>query len=243
MSRVFTLIFVVLFMIASVLFTDAVSATETPLILQLKGRAIGETRPIPPIEATNTREGNCFNVELIDVRHQENRGTAIRCFTDVQTSQDGLALTETTFLQLPEGQIVARQRITFQPIIDGASDMTHITGSVPMPLTANLLPDANTTRFRGMAGHMRVSGVINLRYFRDKNEIAFDDIAIVHFTDGTDQVKQAQRRLREEDFYQGAIDGIIGVNTTTALRQYQAKYGLPKTGELDQATRKAMGMR
>jgi hypothetical protein len=226
--------------LSNVLFGNLAVAAETPIIVQLKGKAIGETHRIPPIEATGTREGNCFNVELIDVRQEERLGTATRCFTDVQTVQNGLAFTETTFLHLPGGQIVARTRMTAQPIIGNGSEMTHITGTVPSPFATNLLADAGTDKFRNVPGRMRLSGVMNLQNFHDKNEITFNDIAIVHFTDSTAQLKEVQQRLREQGFYRGMIDGIIGPNTTEALRQYQAKHGLPTTGELNEATRKAL---
>jgi hypothetical protein len=226
--------------ISSVLFADLAIAAEAPFIVQLKGKAIGETHRIPPIEATGTREGNCFNVELIDIRQEERIGTATRCFTDVRTVQNGLTFTETTFLHLPGGQIVARTRMTAQPVIDNGSEMTHITGTVPSPFATNLLADAGTNKFRNLPGRMRVSGVMNLHNFHDKNEITFNDIAIVQFTDSTAQLKQVQQRLREQGFYRGVIDGIVGPNTTEALRQYQAKHGLPTTGELNEATRKAL---
>jgi hypothetical protein len=229
----------------SLLFSGLLStaATRPPLILQLQGKAVGETRNIPPIENTGTREGNCFEVDMIDITQEKRIGTATRCFTDVQTRQNGLALTETTFLNFPEGTIVARTRPTFQPIIDGTSEMTHITGTVPAPFTSNLLPDAGTSQFKGMPGHIRFGGVADLRNFQEKNEIAFNSIAIVHFADSTAQIKQAQRRLQEAEFYTGAIDGVLGPNTKAALRRYQAKHGLPETGELDTATQKALELR
>jgi hypothetical protein len=233
-------IIVLLLGVSTVFFEALALAAEVPLIVQLKGKAVGETHRIPPIEATGTREGNCFNVDLIDIRHEERIGTATRCFTDVHTAQNGLAFTETTFLHLPGGQIVARTRMTAQPVIDNGSEMTHITGSIPSPFATNLLTDAGTDKFRNLPGRMRVSGVMNLHNFHDKNEITFNDIAIVHFTDSTAQLKQVQQRLREQGFYRGGIDGIVGPNTTEALRQYQAKHGLPTTGELNEATRKAL---
>ena len=233
-------IIVLLLGVSSGLFAGVAVAAESPIIVQMKGKAIGETQRIPPIEATGTREGNCFNVELIDVRQEERIGTARRCFTDVNTRQNGLAFTETTFLNLPTGQIVARTRMTAQPIIDNGTEITHITGMVPSSFATNLLTDAGTARFKNLPGRMRLSGVMNLQNFRDKNEITFDDIAIVHFTDSAAQIKQAQQRLREAGFYKDTIDGIIGPNMTNALRQYQAKHGLPATGELNEATRKSL---
>jgi hypothetical protein len=233
-----TISIMMLSLICSGLFSSA--ATKPAYVLQLQGKAIGTTRNIPPIETTGTREGNCFEVDMIDVVQEKHVGTAMRCFTDVQTRQNGMALTETTFLQFPEGTIVARTHSTFQPLLNGDSDMTHITGTVPAPLSTNLLPDSGTAQFKGVPGHIRLGGVADLRNFQAKNEIAFNSIAIVQFADSTAQIKQAQRRLQETGFYTGSIDGILGPNTAAALRRYQAKHGLPETGDLDTATQKAL---
>jgi hypothetical protein len=54
------------------------------------------------------------------------------------------------------------------------------------------------------------------------------------------QLRQAQERLKAAGFDPGAVNGRLGPRTKTALRQYQAAYGLPVTGALDAATRKAL---
>jgi hypothetical protein len=51
-----------------------------------------------------------------------------------------------------------------------------------------------------------------------------------------DQVKQAQEALKKERFYLGRIDGKIGPRTQQALRKFQERVGLPRTGGLDEAT-------
>jgi peptidoglycan hydrolase-like protein with peptidoglycan-binding domain len=84
--------------------------------------------------------------------------------------------------------------------------------------------------------------VVDLNHFQNNNEMTFDDMALVTFVDMQEQVKQAQKLLQEAGFYTGAIDGILGPNTKAALHAYQGKHGLPKTGELDDATRKALGV-
>src|ERR671933_1113004 len=86
------------------------------LIVQLQGRAIGQTRTIPPIDPTRTTsEGNCFDVDLTDVVTGESIGTATRCFTDVSPGNGGTVLTDTTFFRLREGTIVSRSRTTVTP--------------------------------------------------------------------------------------------------------------------------------
>jgi peptidoglycan hydrolase-like protein with peptidoglycan-binding domain len=57
------------------------------------------------------------------------------------------------------------------------------------------------------------------------------------------EMERAQKRLQEERLYAGPIDGKVGSQTQRAIRQYQSKYGLLVTGELDDATQKAMGIK
>lgn len=57
-----------------------------------------------------------------------------------------------------------------------------------------------------------------------------------------DEVRQAQERLRGAGLYSGASDGVPGHQTITAIRQYQKRQGLPVTGLLNDATRKALGL-
>jgi hypothetical protein len=215
---------------------------EQMLVVHLKGKAVGDTRPVPAIDATGTTEGNCFDVDMLDPENQKRLGAATRCFTDVQTTQEGLGLTETTFLRFPEGTITARNRVTIQPIIAPTTEMTHLLGAVPAPFVTNLLVDHNTEQFKEMPGRLRLGGVVDLSNFRERNELTFDDIAMITFIDTQAQVKQAQTLLQEADLYTGAIDGILGPNTRDAIRDYQTKHGLPATGELDDATRKALGV-
>jgi peptidoglycan hydrolase-like protein with peptidoglycan-binding domain len=49
-------------------------------------------------------------------------------------------------------------------------------------------------------------------------------------------VKAAQRQLKAEGFYNGAIDGRIGPATQVAVREFQQRNGLKQTATLDQET-------
>src|SRR5690242_2508204 len=129
---------IILITIATLMTVLGVFANAAPpdnsrtLIVRLKGRAIGQTRPIPPLEATRTTsEGNCFDVDLLDVMTDRSIGTATRCFTDVNTVSGGTILTDTTFFRLREGTIVARSRITVQPALAGTPDITDIATAIP----------------------------------------------------------------------------------------------------------------
>jgi hypothetical protein len=56
------------------------------------------------------------------------------------------------------------------------------------------------------------------------------------------QVRRAQTLLRDAGFDPGPIDGVLGPATKAALQRYQTVQGLPVTGELDDTTRKALGI-
>jgi hypothetical protein len=192
---------------------------------------------------------------MSDVMTNKVIGTATRCFTDVKTVGDGMTLTDTTFYRLREGTIVSRDRTIIQPAIDGLlPDMTHIAMAIPAPYANTVLADAGSGAFKGVSGSTRLAGAMDMRQFRERNEIAFNDIALIQLADrqavsrgqlgeSVDQqarIRQAQKRLQEAGFAPGDIDGVLGPQTRTALRQYQAKHGLPKTGDLDEATLRAL---
>jgi hypothetical protein len=50
------------------------------------------------------------------------------------------------------------------------------------------------------------------------------------------QIQQAQQQLKSAGLYRGAIDGVMGPETQTALSQFQREEGLPQTAQLDQQT-------
>lgn len=56
------------------------------------------------------------------------------------------------------------------------------------------------------------------------------------------EIKEAQRVLKDQDLYQGNIDGIVGPQTRSALRQFQEQQGLQVSGTLDDQTKQALGV-
>jgi len=227
------------------------------LIVQLKGGAIGATRPIPSLEVTRaTSEGNCFDMDLLDVLTDRRIGTATRCFTDVSPGNGGTVLTDTTFFRLREGTIVSRSRTTVTPALDGSPDVVHIATAIPAPSATTILPDAGSGVFRAVPGTTRLAGAMDMSQFRARNEIGFNDIYIIRLAerperlaerpvalmDSHARIRQAQRQLQEKGFVPGRIDGVLGTQTRVALQQYQAKRGLPRTGELDEVTSRALGI-
>jgi len=56
------------------------------------------------------------------------------------------------------------------------------------------------------------------------------------------QVMAMQQRLNEQGFSAGRVDGLWGPDTSAAVRNFQQKNGLRRTGQLDQGTLRALGI-
>lgn len=54
---------------------------------------------------------------------------------------------------------------------------------------------------------------------------------------GPEQIRDVQKQLKDEGYYQGAIDGQMGQQTHMAIREFQKARGLPETGQLDEPTK------
>jgi TRAP-type C4-dicarboxylate transport system substrate-binding protein len=57
------------------------------------------------------------------------------------------------------------------------------------------------------------------------------------------QIREVQTRLKEADYYPGAIDGIFGPMTYNGIIRYQAEKGLPQTGALDPQLLESMNIK
>lgn len=60
--------------------------------------------------------------------------------------------------------------------------------------------------------------------------------AILERGDRGDKVRNLQARLQQVKWYKGRVDGVYGPQTAKAVRSFQGKRGLPRTGAVDQAT-------
>ena len=58
-----------------------------------------------------------------------------------------------------------------------------------------------------------------------------------------EDIQQAQKQLQVSGYDPGPLDGMLGSQTKAALRAYQADHNIPVTGALDNATRRALGVR
>lgn len=59
---------------------------------------------------------------------------------------------------------------------------------------------------------------------------------------GNANVKKAQQELQDKGYYKGNIDGLMGPQTHSAIRQYQQAENLPQTGNLDSKTASGLGV-
>ena len=57
---------------------------------------------------------------------------------------------------------------------------------------------------------------------------------------GAEQIRMAQKHLKEAGFDPGPIDGQFGQKTAQAVREYQRSNGLPATGRLDEPTKELL---
>lgn len=58
-----------------------------------------------------------------------------------------------------------------------------------------------------------------------------------------EQVKRAQQALRDQGYYKGQIDGVVGPQTRGAVARYQREHNLKQTAMLDEQTVRALDQR
>ncbi|HZX46587.1 MAG TPA: spore cortex-lytic enzyme [Clostridia bacterium] len=74
-------------------------------------------------------------------------------------------------------------------------------------------------------------------YFRRSVETA-----TLYWGSTGEEVREVQRRLKNWGYYDGAVDGIYGPKTFQAVKNFQAKHGIPTTGTVGPQTRAALGI-
>ena len=57
----------------------------------------------------------------------------------------------------------------------------------------------------------------------------------------SNQIREAQSQLKARGYHSGSVDGIMGPQTVSALRRYQAANGLTVTGKADPQTLESLG--
>ena len=60
------------------------------------------------------------------------------------------------------------------------------------------------------------------------------------FSANTEQVRQVQQKLNDIGYHAGSVDGVLGPQTESALRQFQQARNLDATGHIDSNTLAAL---
>ena len=58
----------------------------------------------------------------------------------------------------------------------------------------------------------------------------------------SDEVRQAQQKLKDDGDYTGQVDGKMGPKTAQAIKKFQKSNGLRQTGHLDQQIASKLGI-
>jgi hypothetical protein len=171
------------------------AANTTPgrpsVILQVKGTAIGETRDIDTDgDGTADTTAECYDIGLYDPETGFQIGTVSDRLSDVNVVADddplnqplgfNLALTGTTFFNLPGGSLVTQGLTTVQPVLrpttrDGVT-YTHVTGA-----NGDGGVQYGTGKFKLSSGKARLSGLVDISRLLTNNEISFDCLFVVDF--------------------------------------------------------------
>jgi hypothetical protein len=196
----------VLIMFTLVLFALATSplmAHGKTIVVQLLGKADGFLRPVPaPDGGQRPDDAICFQVPMFDVPTGLQLGTALDCLSDIVDDEDGgVTLTDTTIFRFPRnGRLVSYGRVSIRPLQDeeSAPASTHITGSVPLPGTKNIITRSGTQRFEGATGSVRLSGAVNMSKFVDENVIDFNCLFVIELDNPVENLGGLEDESDEE---------------------------------------------
>ncbi len=127
------------------------------LAVVLQGTAEGEFRMIDGVEM------ECFDVDLVDAASGRIIGLATDCLdlNSIVPDPDGgagFSVNNTQFFHLPGGMIQTSIRSTIQPVLEGSSGITHITGSIGDEM--NIV--GGTGRYQNAQGTVRLNGAVDL---------------------------------------------------------------------------------
>jgi hypothetical protein len=85
-------------------------------------------------------------------------------------------------------------------------------------------------------------GTINRQVVETGERYEWVPVVCENTQSGVDSVTAAQRALAAKGLYRGPIDGIVGSQTTHAIREYQRQQGLPGNGNLTLETKRRLGL-
>ena len=158
------------------------------ILVKLVGWSEART-PNPDEEWLNLADGAvCHDVEMVDLQSNEVIGISTDCFSEAEPdSGGGAGFIGTTFLNFPNGTIVAQGNFTAQPVL---KETTTIDG-VPITAITGAAREGNSFiggwgKFENSAGNVRVSGMINGEEygFMPGDPLYFDCIFEIQLFDG-----------------------------------------------------------
>ena len=149
---------------------------QKSIVVALQGTAQGQPKtldlPGGPVDAT------CFQVDLINLESGRVIGSGADCLTNIQPLGAGVSLTDYTIFDFPSGSIVSQSEVSIQPAqMAGFPQVSHLTGSHPMPWDNNVL--MGTRRFRNATGQVRLSGGVDMSKLASDGQITFDCIFVI----------------------------------------------------------------
>ena len=147
------------------------------LAVVLQGTAEGEFRMIDGVEM------ECFDVDLVDAASGRIIGDATDCLdlSSIVGDPDGgagFSVNNTQFFHLPGGIIQTSIRSTVQPVLEGSSGITHITGSIGDEM--NIV--AGTGRYQNAQGTVLLNGALDLSQLGEAI-VTFDCVFRIDFSD------------------------------------------------------------
>jgi Putative peptidoglycan binding domain len=110
-------------------------------------------------------------------------------------------------------------------IVLAAVGLTHTTSSTPAPAASTSAPAANPAQPTSPAQ------TVNPAQPTTPASPAVTPSA---------SVKKLQQELGQLNYYEGPVDGVMGPQTTAAIKDLQRQAGLPQTGAMNAATQKAL---
>ena len=147
------------------------------LAVVLQGTATGVFRTIDDVLM------ECFDVDLVDAASGRIIGGATDCLdlNSIVADPDGgagFSVNNTQFFHLPGGMIQTSIRSTIQPVLEGSSGITHITGSIGDEM--NIV--AGTGRYQNAQGTVRLNGAVDLSRLGEAI-VTFDCVFRIVFSD------------------------------------------------------------
>jgi peptidoglycan hydrolase-like protein with peptidoglycan-binding domain len=99
---------------------------------------------------------------------------------------------------------------------------------------------ANGTAGTGIVFALLMTGTagLNLRSSASGSDLVKERPALVQTSD----VKRQQQALQDRGYYQGKIDGVVGLRTRASIRGFQKAENLPVSGKIDLQTAAKLGV-